>query len=156
MGNIYQGWRALEKRSSISLEVYIHGPSTPIPKQWAKYITNPQNKINSHDFLTSTMCSRRKEQLADGKKLVIGGGYKASEIAVSISNGALHFLMKRQIQDCSCMPSMLLTPDHGSSFSHLTLTCWFCTQHTSKASAVRSFGSRPVSEITTVMCQYID
>lgn len=151
-----KGGERSRRGSSSSLEVYIHGPSTPIPKQSAKYITNPRNKINLCDFPTSTMCSHRKEQLADGKKLVIGGGYKAGEIAVSISNGALHFLMKRQIQDCSCMPSMLLTPDHGSSFSHLTLTCWFCAQHTSKASAVRSFGSRPVSEITTVMCQYID
>ena len=79
-----KGGERSRRGSSSSLEVYIHDPSTPIPKQWAKYITNPQNKINLCDFLTNTMCSRGKEQLADGKKIVIGGGYKDGEIAVSI------------------------------------------------------------------------
>ncbi|KAK3743279.1 hypothetical protein QZH41_005787 [Actinostola sp. cb2023] len=31
---------------STALEVQIGGPSTPVPKQWGKYITNQQNKIN--------------------------------------------------------------------------------------------------------------
>ena len=29
-----------------ALEVIIGGPSTPVPKQWAKYINNPKNKEN--------------------------------------------------------------------------------------------------------------
>ena len=86
-----KGGERSRRGSSNSLEVYIHGPSTPIPKQWAKYITNLQNKINLCDFLTSTTCNHGKEQPADGKKLVIGGGYKDCKIAVSISNRALEF-----------------------------------------------------------------
>ena len=31
-------------RSSSSLEVHMHGPSTSIPKKWAKYIANPPKK----------------------------------------------------------------------------------------------------------------
>ena len=32
--------------SSDAIEVRIIGPKTPVPKQWVKYIQNPQNKIN--------------------------------------------------------------------------------------------------------------
>ena len=34
----------------------IAGPSTPVPKQWGKYITNEKNKINLCDFLTHSVC----------------------------------------------------------------------------------------------------
>ena len=46
--------------SSSALEVHIGGPSTPVPKQWDKYITNPKNKKNLCDFLTKSMCSLGK------------------------------------------------------------------------------------------------
>ena len=95
--------------------MYIHGPSTPIPKQWAEYITNPQNKINLCDFLTSTLCSRGKEQLAGGKKLVIGGGYKDSEIAVSISNGVLEFTEPLACSHEEADTRLLLHDKHASS-----------------------------------------
>ena len=35
---------------SAALEVQIGGPSTPVPKQWGKYISNPQNKVNLCDY----------------------------------------------------------------------------------------------------------
>lgn len=38
------------------------------------------------------MCSCGKEQLVDGKKIVIGGGYKDGEIVVFILNGVLEFI----------------------------------------------------------------
>ena len=43
--------------SSSALEVYIGGPATPVPKQWDKYISNPNNKKNLCDFLTHSMCN---------------------------------------------------------------------------------------------------
>ena len=101
--------------SSNSLEVYIHGPSTPIPKQWAKYITNPQNKINLCDFLTKIMCSHGKEQLVDGKKLVIGGGYKDGKIAVSITNGASEFTEPLECSHEEADTRLLLHAKHASS-----------------------------------------
>ena len=110
-----KGGEHSRRRSSSSLEVHIHGPSMPIPKQWAKYITNPQNKINLCDFLTSTMCSRGKEQLADGKKLVIGGGYKDSKIAVSIPNGALEFTEPLTCSHEEADTRLLLHTKHASS-----------------------------------------
>lgn len=44
--SIKAGERARRGSLNASLEVKIHGPSTPVPKQWGKYIPNPQNKIN--------------------------------------------------------------------------------------------------------------
>lgn len=94
--------------------MYIHGPSTPIPKEWAKYITNPQNKINLCDYLTSTMCSLGKQQLADGKKLVIGGGYKDGEIAVSVSHGASEIIEPLACSHEEADTRMLLHAKHAS------------------------------------------
>ena len=31
--------------ASVSLEVQIGGPATPVPRQWGKYIANPKNKV---------------------------------------------------------------------------------------------------------------
>ena len=121
-----------------------------IPKQWAKYITNPQTHLC--DFLTNTMCSRGKEQLADGKKLVIGSGYKDGEIAVSISNGAqeeadTRLFLHAKHASSSRSRVIIQSPD-----TDVLVLC--ATQL--KALAVRNFGSKPVSKITSVMCQYID
>ena len=80
-----KGGERQRRGSSSSLEVYIHGPSTPIPKQWSKYIANPQNKINLCDFLTWTFCNNGNERLAVNKQLVIGGGYKEGEKAVCVT-----------------------------------------------------------------------
>ena len=53
--SIKAGERA-RRGSSSALEVYIGGPATPVPKQWDKYISNPNNKKNLCDFLTHSMC----------------------------------------------------------------------------------------------------
>jgi len=62
--------------TSSALEVHIHGPSTPVPKQWAKYIKNPKNKKNLRDFLTKSTCCLGKGRLPENTKLIIGGGFK--------------------------------------------------------------------------------
>ena len=79
-----------------------------------KYITNPQNKISLCDFLTSTICSHGKEQLADGKKLG-GGGYKDGEIAVSISNGASEFTEPLACSHEEADTRLVLHAKHASS-----------------------------------------
>jgi len=70
---------------SNSLVIHILGPSTPTPKQWSKYISNPVNKVNLADFLTSEMCKIGNEKLPVHKKLIIGGGFKDGERAVCIT-----------------------------------------------------------------------
>ena len=38
-----------------------------LPKQWVKYIANPQNKVNLCDFVTTTMSHLGRENMAIGK-----------------------------------------------------------------------------------------
>ena len=40
----------LRRGSTNSLEIKINGPTTPVPKQWVKYMANPQNKVNLCHF----------------------------------------------------------------------------------------------------------
>ena len=80
--SIKAGERAPRGSLNASLEVMIHGPSTPVPKPWGKFIPNPQNKINLCDFLSESFCNSGKQQLSPGKTLVIGGGFKNCRRAV--------------------------------------------------------------------------
>lgn len=71
--------------SSSALEVYIGGPATPVPKQWDKYISNPNNKKNLCDFLTHSRCNLGQRHLRESTQLVIGGGFKDGERCVAIT-----------------------------------------------------------------------
>ena len=75
----------LRRGSTNSLEIKINGPSTPVPKQWVKYIANPQNKVNLCHFLTESLCKLGQEKLPLDKKLVIGGGLNDGKEALSIA-----------------------------------------------------------------------
>jgi len=75
----------LRRGSSSALEVHIRGPSTPVPKQWDKYITNPKNKKNLCDFLTKSICGLGKARLPAKTRLIIGGGLKGGERCVEIT-----------------------------------------------------------------------
>ena len=68
--------------SSSALEVYIGGPAPPVPKQWDKYISNPNNKKNLCDFLAYSMYNLRQRHLRESTQLVIGGGFKDGERCV--------------------------------------------------------------------------
>ena len=72
---------------SAALEVQIGAPSTSVPKQWGKYISNPQNKVNLCDYLTKSLCKLGQERLPENKKLVIGGGLKDRERCVVVTRG---------------------------------------------------------------------
>ena len=78
-----------ERRGSLnaSLEVKIHGPSTPVPKQWGKYITNPQNKTNLCDYLSESFCILGRQQLPPEKNLVVAGGFETGRRAVLVGRG---------------------------------------------------------------------
>ena len=85
--SIKAGERARRGSLNASLEVKIHGPSTPIPKQWGKFIPNSQNKTNLCDFLSESFCSLGRQQFSPGKTLVIGGGFKNGKRAVIVRRG---------------------------------------------------------------------
>ena len=81
------GERARRGSPNALLEVKIHGPSTPVPKQWVKYIPNPQNKINLCDFLSEPFCILGRQQLPPEKNLVIGGGFENGRRAAIVRRG---------------------------------------------------------------------
>ena len=85
--SIKAGERAHRGSLNASLEVKIHRPSTPVPKQWGKYIPNPQNKINLCDFLSESFCILGRQQLPPEKNLVIGGGSENGRRAVIVRRG---------------------------------------------------------------------
>ncbi len=55
-----------KRDASDALEVRIRGPATPIPKQWHKFITNPQNKTNLNAFLATSWREIGEEMLKEG------------------------------------------------------------------------------------------
>ena len=72
----------LRRGSANSLEIKINGP-----KQWVKYMANPQNKVKLCHFLTESLCNLGQEKLPLNKKLVIGGGLNDGKEALSIEKG---------------------------------------------------------------------
>ena len=62
--------------SSTAFEIKISGPSTPLLKQWDKYIANPFNKANLCAFLCEKWSSKAAQKLARGHQMIFGGGYK--------------------------------------------------------------------------------
>ena len=78
------------KRRSVvtpSLEVKIAGPSTPVPKQWNKFISFERNKSNLTDFLSKRLCELAKRKLQGNKKLVLAGGFKDEKEVVLVTEG---------------------------------------------------------------------
>ena len=123
---------------------------TLLPKQWAKYIANPQNKLNLCEFVTTTMSHLGRENMAIGK---------VGERMVCITNATcedleeLRSTMKRQTPDYSYTPSMPHNQAQGSSSSLLIRT--FFVLHTLVLLPAMSCGLRPVSKITSVTYQFM-
>ena len=82
--SIKSGEKERRGASSNSLEVTIHSPATPVPRQWQKYISNAKNKINLCAFLAGAWCEIGKEELQEGQILVIGGGFEQNEKVVLV------------------------------------------------------------------------
>ena len=107
--SIKAGERA-KRGASNALEVQIAGPSTPVPKQWKKYITNEKNKINLCEFLTNSICKLGQKLLPRNKRVIIGGGLERDVsllpegVAEILKISSL--IMRRQTPAYFCTPSM--------------------------------------------------
>ncbi|KAK3734694.1 hypothetical protein QZH41_002113 [Actinostola sp. cb2023] len=104
----------LRRGASAALEVHISGPSTPVPRQRGKYITNSQNKVNLCDFLTVSLCKIGKERLTDPQQLVIGGGTKDGERAVRITHNHCEDVAALKSNHEEADTRMLLHAKHAS------------------------------------------
>ena len=124
----------LKRGASTALEVQIAGPSTPVPKQWGKYITNEKNKINLCDFLTHSVCKFGQEMLPLNKSIVIGGGFKDGKRCVVITRGCC-----RDVED--------LQSDHEEADTRLLLHA----KYVSEAEAGRIVIQSPDTDVL-VLC----
>ncbi|KXJ20012.1 hypothetical protein AC249_AIPGENE15286 [Exaiptasia diaphana] len=76
------------RRGPVSyLEVTIHSPSTPVPKQWSKYMSNPLNKKNLAEFLCNSLKESMKEKLLHTQTVVLAGGFSDGKEAVRVTQG---------------------------------------------------------------------
>ena len=114
-----KGGERTRRGSSNSLEVHIHNPYTTIPRQWAKYIANPQNKVNLCDFVTTTMSNLGRENMANAKKLIIGGGLKDGERTMCITK-------------TTCKDLEELRSNHEEADTRLLLHAKYATQSSSR------------------------
>ena len=82
-----QGRRAKKARSS-SLEVNIHSGSTPILKQWTKFISNLRNKERLDDFVGENLIKQLPERLGPFQKGLLADGLRDGSRTVSLAYGS--------------------------------------------------------------------
>ena len=113
--------------SSSALEVKINSPSTPVPRQWAKYISNPRNKTNLCTFLAQALSELGRKKLPQGKCLVIGGAavmervHFISEETIRLLLSEIFKLTTKKLTRGCFPPNMLPNQIAALSFILLTL-----------------------------------
>jgi hypothetical protein len=85
-----------QKRGNLNaLEISIHSHSTPVSKQWDKYISNPKNKTNLSAFLSEAWCTMAKDELEPMQQLdVIGSGFTNRKKALSVTQREISILTR--------------------------------------------------------------
>ena len=101
--------------SSSSFEVRISGPSTPVPKKWQNFISNPVNKTNLKAFLGSMWKEMAKTRLVGDQKLVLAGCFIHSDDTFAIT----------QNQET---PLLHLSSDHEEADTRMLLHASDCSR----------------------------
>lgn len=91
-----------------ALVIKISGPASPVPKQWAKYFGNPQNKKNLCAFLGDIWCQMAQKQLQRAQMIVLGGCFNDGERALQVTKeGCENVLpLRSDHEDCCSMQNM--------------------------------------------------
>ena len=85
--SIKSGERERRTASGSALEITIHSPATPVPRQWQKYMSSSKNKANLCEFLVGAWSEIGAEELQEGQTLVIAGGFADNEKVVLVRQG---------------------------------------------------------------------
>ena len=78
-----------KRGKSCSLEVIIHGGSARVPKQRAKYISNPKNKENLAEFLCDALSKQLPQHLSSLQKVVLAGGFRDGSKTMSLTQSSV-------------------------------------------------------------------
>ena len=96
----------------MGLEVKIHNPSTPLPRQLVKYIRTPKNKTALITFISNYLVDKAKSSLLPGNILVIGGGLQNSDQAMCIRGGNASLIRSLACNQEEIDTHMLLHASH--------------------------------------------
>ena len=105
----------LRRGSSRALEIQITNKHTPVPKQWGKFISNQNNKVNLSRFLCQEWCSLAEHYLLPGQEMVIGGGFEDPTDAVVVTCGRTDPLAELRSDHEEADKRMILHAWHASS-----------------------------------------
>lgn len=105
----------VKRGASNALEIKITSGSTPIPRQWLKFISNVRNKINLSNFLSREWIDIGRKKLQPGQLLVIGGGFEDPCDAFVISTQSVDPLPELRSNHEEADTRMILHANHASS-----------------------------------------
>jgi hypothetical protein len=104
----------LKRGSSTALEVKIAGENTPVPKQWAKYISNPSNKSNLVAFLSKRWHDTGPNMLSADNCVILAGGFNDGMDVVVISANNSSYLEELRSDHEEADTRMMLHALHAS------------------------------------------
>ena len=105
-----------KRGETLSMEIKIHNPNTPAPRQWGKFISNQQNKQNLAQFLCESLSILSEMQLYPHQSVVRAGDFPDGKETVWCSSGY-----------SSSLPS-LSDKEEADTFKANT-TCPTCIKH---------------------------
>lgn len=77
------------RQKSKGLYFHIHGPQTPLPRQWAKFMDDPRSKANLTMFLCDYWCEQAPSRIPEGKSLYIAGGFESGLVTKHITHNTV-------------------------------------------------------------------
>lgn len=98
-----------------AIEVKIQHQNTPIPKQWAKFMSNPKNKKNLAKFLSSNLAEVLKEKLQPSQQVLLAGGFTDGKETLWISSGSSHHVPTLYSDHEEADTRLLLHAKHASN-----------------------------------------
>ena len=105
----------LRRGSSRGLEIQITNKHTLVPKQWGKFISNQNNKVNISRFFCQEWCSLGEQHLLPGQEMVIGGGFEDPTDTVVVTCGRTDPLAELRSDDEEADTRMILHAWNASS-----------------------------------------
>ena len=104
-----------KKREARSLEVNIHSRSTPIPKQWTKFISNPRNKERLAEFVGENLIKQLPGRLGPFQKVLLAGSFRVGSKTVSLAQGSTAAVPQLRSDHEEADTRLLLHAKHAAS-----------------------------------------
>ena len=97
------------------MEVNIHSGSTPIPKQWTKFISNSRNKERLAEFVCENLINQLPGRLGPFLKVLLAGGFTDGSRTVSLDQGSTAAVLQLRLDHEEADTRLLLHAKHVAS-----------------------------------------